>query len=218
VHGDALDKLLSTGVRPDQSTNTQRGARFVHALFGASAVIMSVNGAASDVRFVLQNEDCGAAILLPTLDERRADARAGVAPMAFVVPPDACPSFRWSSEGVALFADPSDSSTICRGGTEGGLLECSTVGIQVCTSTGGACAPAPVVEGVPYTGAYAYSRCIVCASDAECATPACAPHPCCAERVRHWYRYANSALVYVPQQIGGQALIDTLAIAHQSKK
>jgi hypothetical protein len=205
LHGDALDALLNSGVRVDQSTNTQPGTRTTRALFAASAVVVPPPGAANaagreSVRFVLQNEDCGAAVLLPTRTQR--------SPLAVVVPPHSCPAFRWAAEGVALVQDARAADRICRGGRDGGIAECDADG--VCRDDA-VCADPPALAGVPYANAYEHFQCDRCSTDAECASPDCANERCCDERLLHWYRYPNPALVYTPLQLDTTLIEQLLA-------
>lgn len=205
---DAIDALLGSSMRTEQWTNTRSGARTVRALFSASAVIVpparTYAGVSDSVRFVLQNEDCGSAVLLPSAAEAvKSD------PLAVRVPAHSCPAFRWAAEGVALVQNSRLADRTCRGGVEGGIAECSSQADGVCTQTGGECAAAPAIEGVPYANAYAHFACEKCATDEACATAECNGHACCAEKILHWYRYPNAALVYQPRAMD-QSLLEQL--------
>lgn len=201
VEGDAIDQLLATGVRVDQSTNTHHATPSVRARFSSSSVIVlptttidtSVLGAAN-VRFVLRNEDCGAAVLLLTPAEQRTLSSD---PIALTIPPHSCAAWRWANEGVRLIQSDADDTRVCRGGAESGIAQCATDGDLTCTSAGGDCALPANVAGVPYRTAKAHYACKVCFTDALCANePSCANHACCQDQILHWYRYPNAALVY----------------------
>jgi hypothetical protein len=207
VQGDAIDQLLEQGVRVDQSTNTHHKTPTMLARYSTSAVILLPRQAdtsalsSESVRFVLRNEDCGAAVVLLTPSEQRS---AGSDPLALLVPPHSCGAWRWANEGVRLVqsADESNSVRICRGGTEGGIVECADSLDAQCTSAGGLCAQPPSIEGVPYRNAKRHFACKACYTDIDCANePTCAQHECCAEEVLHWYRYPTADLVYAGHQL-----------------
>jgi len=195
---DALDALDGGVAAVDASTNTRRNTRRVQPRYGASAVIVPPAGLAGadarSLRFVLRNEDCGAAVVLP-------ETRDGRVPLAVRVPADACAAWRWSDEGVALVEDPRAAEGVCRGGVDSGAGECgATDGAAQCASGGGECSVAPRAGGgVPYEFAHRYFTCAACRAADECATDAaCAGHACCDERVQRWFEHANAALVYQP--------------------
>ena len=221
VQGDAIDLLLAEGVRVDQSTNTHHNAPTVRTRFSSSSVVLLPDGVsstaaldASSIRYVLRNEDCGAAILLLTPAEQRASSAANggiVDPIAFTIPPHSCAAWRWADEGVRLIQDAASDASVCRGGSESGLMECKSDVDATCTSAGGDCAPPPSVAGVPYRNARHHFECKVCYTDALCAIePACASHACCADEVLHWYRYPNADLVYAGHQLDiAEAILKT---------
>ena len=201
IKADATDALYAHEVRFDQSTNTRRGTRALKPLFAASAIIMVPRGASrppprESVLFVLQNRDCGCAVLLPPFL-----ATGTTEPQAVRVPAHSCPAFRWATEGVALVQNARGKERVCRGGSESGIAQCSDGTEGVCTTTGGECAESPVVEGVPYANAFAHFACQKCATEVACATSECAGDRCCTEEILHWYRYPNIELVYVPAQV-----------------
>ena len=174
----------------DNSVNTRRATRRVPPAFGASAVIVpapsdatSAHVGAHSLRFVLRNEDCGAAVVLPPHD---APASA-TPPLAVRVPARACAAWRWTDEGVPLIDNPAAVSGVCRGGTEGGVLECDADGGDdaraLCEASGGVCTEAPA-SGAPlaYAHAYKYYTCDECRESDDA--------------VRHWYEHANAELLY----------------------
>jgi len=201
VEGDAIDQLLATGVRVDQSTNTHHATPSVRARFSSSSVIVLPPGggdtsalSAANVRFVLRNEDCGAAVLLLTPAEQRTLSSE---PIALTIPPHSCPAWRWANEGVRLIQSNADETRVCRGGTESGIAQCANDADLTCTTAGGDCAQAASVAGVPYRTAKAHYACKVCFTDALCANePTCTNHPCCQDQILHWYRYPSADLVY----------------------
>lgn len=202
VEGDAIDRLLAHGVRVDQSTNTHHNTPSVRARFSSSTVIvLPTKGSgdfsalsASSVRFVLRNEDCGAAVLLLTSAEQRTVASD---PIALTIPPHSCAAWRWANEGVRLIQNDADETSVCRGGSESGIAQCASDADLTCTSAGGDCAAPASVAGVPYRTARAHYACKVCYTDALCADePSCANHACCQDQILHWYRYPSADLVY----------------------
>jgi hypothetical protein len=201
VQGDAADYLLAQGIRVDLSTNTYHKTPTLRTRFSSTAVILlptpTAGLSASDARFVLRNEDCGAAIVFVSATEQR---ELGSSPLAFAIPASACPAFRWANEGVRLVQAADSNERTCRGGVEGGIASCVVDNDATCASNGGTCAQPPSVEGVAYRNAKTHFECTECFTDALCGGAACANHACCVEEVLHWYKYPTPALVYAGHQ------------------
>jgi len=198
-----VDLLAGEAEVVDDSVNTRRRTRRVPPAFGASAVIVpapgdatSAGAGASSLRFVLRNEDCGAAVVLPAVGAQASDAP----PLAVRVPADACAAWRWTHEGVALIEDPALAHGVCRGGAEGGVLECDAEGgadaQALCEASGGSCTSAPANGGeLAYPHAHAYFTCTDCQTADK--------------QVGRWYAHGNAELLYeqpstVQQRVFGQ--------------
>lgn len=200
-----LDRLLGGGVAAgDQSTNTQPRTRQRRARFAVSATVVlprrgSPAGGSDELRFVLANEDCGAAVVLPSNDES-----VPATPMALTVPASVCGAWRWAAEGHKLVQSAYATDRTCRGGDNGGIEQCtssSSDGTDVCGAVGGVCAESPRVAGVPYQYAYEhYAVCTQCRTELQCSTEmACFGSRCCSEQVLHWYKYPTIEHLFVPR-------------------
>ena len=208
VQGDAIDQLLAQGIQIDQSTNTYHRSPTIRARYTASAVLLlprsstATDGvSASSVRFVLRNHDCGAAVILLTPSEQRANGDAE--PLAISVPPHSCAALRWANEGEQMVTAADDSvSRVCHGGVEGGIVQCANDHDMECTSAGGMCAQPPAIRGVPFRNAKRHFQCKTCYTESDCSNePTCANHECCAEELLHWYRYPTAELVYAGHEL-----------------
>lgn len=198
---DTLERLLSAGVKFDQSTNTQPQTRLLRARFAVSATVAlprrgSPGAGSGELRFALVNEDCGAAVVLPPTTES-----VPAVPMALTVPANACGSWRWAAEGHKLVQSAYDTERTCRGGDNGGIEQCGAASADVCTASGGACAEAPRSAGVPYQYAFEhFTNCQRCRTERQCgADVACFGSRCCSEQVLHWYNYPTMQHLFVPR-------------------
>ena len=193
-----FDELARVGAPVDASINTRRNTYRVEPLYAASAVIVvprnSAAQSARSLQFVLENIDCGGAVVLRDV--------ASEPMLSVVVPNEACAAWRWAAEGVALASDPRDTETrVCRGGHEGGYSECSSGDVEAaasCTTSGGLCTQAPASEGVPYEAAAEFLACGRCTLPGACSRNSeCVDSECCSERVQLWYaRVSEPTLVY----------------------
>jgi hypothetical protein len=222
VQGDAVDQLLAQGIAVDQSTNTHHRQPTLRSRFSATAVILLPTSSkraaidtsaldSSSVRFVLRNEDCGAAVLLLTPAEQRA---SGQNPLAISIPPHSCAAWRWANEGERLIQSDDSDTRICRGGVEGGIVQCGgddnsqIADAATCVNAGGLCGDAPRVAGVPYKNIQRHFACKVCYTEADCANePTCKQHECCRYEILYYYRYPTPGLVYAGQQLNMPAAI-----------
>jgi hypothetical protein len=197
---DTLERLLGDVVTTT-FTNTQSGTRRVRATFGVSATVAlprrgTTSTGSGELRFVLSNDDCGAAVVLPPTEEA-----VPAEPMALTVPASACGSWRWTAEGHKLIQRPSATDRICRGGDNGGIEQCTSAAesSNVCTATGGVCSDAPRTAGVPYEFAFEhFAKCTECRTAAQCRdSPSCAKSHCCTDQVLQWYNYPKIDQLYV---------------------